>query len=186
MQQNSHHVTSFAWGLAPSSARSQVSLAKLGGCTVLDEVWITRVRRELPGISHGSDRDAMSCSIEAEVDTVPRLLLNEFMVRLAGRLLQFKDPAQSFHTPPVAHVYDAFSSSENPPRFWLAHLTGCFPCPGTPVTRCIRAIALLDASHVERSRVIDIRDAGVVPTEEAANDGLVPSNALQAETVVTE
>lgn len=155
-----------------------------------DEVWVERVKREHPALiiprKGEGDKDARACIINTEASIVPRLLLNEFVLRLAGRLLQFKDLAQTLLTPPVAQVHTAYTSAENPPKFWLVHITACFPCPGTPVTRCVRAVALLDASHVELSRVIDIRDAGVIPTDNAANDGLVPFNALPSETIIME
>lgn len=178
---------SFAWGLAPSAARAQVALKKLGGCTVTDTVWKQRLLEQVPrGIHAERDDDARTCVFTTNTSLVPKLLLNECLICLSGKLLQFRDMSQTFSTPPVASVQTALTSSEYPPNFWLVSILACFPCPGTPMARCVQTLVLLDASHVHRSRVLAISDAGVVPAEEAFAGSLVPSNSLVSETLIHE
>lgn len=170
-------MSSFAWGLAPSSARSQVPLAKLGGCTVTDLLWLNNLALM---VHEDNMLDAALCNSCHACDTslVPRLLLRELVISVAKRLLPNNE---TIMTVPRTTVNSASKSKESPAKTWVVTLTVCFPCDGTPVTRCVRLKALLDAEHIERRWVLSAIDAGVVPAEEAASDGTLPFNALSTE-----
>lgn len=166
---------SFAWGLAPSSAR--VPLAKLGGCTVTDLLWQNNV--SLMAHQDATLRAAPSNYYTGcDVSLVPRLLLRELVISVAKRLLPNNE---TILTVPRFTVNSANRSDESPPQLWLVSLTVCFPCEGTPVTRCVRLTALLDAEHIERIQVLAASDAGVVPAEEAVSGGTLPFNARTIE-----
>lgn len=170
---------SFAWGLAPSAARTQVSLAEVGeGCTVSDADWT----RSILSINNDSNPRAVAavstCLVRVRPSLVPKLLIRELLVSVARRLLQRHD---TILTLPRITVHTCVTSRDFPPSLWHVSLTACFPCDGTPVSRCVTMDAILDARHVECSQVISIWDAGVVPAEQSVSDGMLPFNARRAE-----
>lgn len=172
-------VLSFAWGLAPASARADVHLAALGGCTVSDVTWKRRIELVLLESTFHPSRieETVSCCVyPVKPSRVPRLLLRELLVHVASRVLRQNE---SILTTPRATVHSA--KTDRPPMFWRVELTACFPCDGTPVVRCMHITALLDAKHVERSVVLSALDAGVVPAEESISFGVLPFNAQTAE-----
>lgn len=174
-------MTSFAWGLAPSSARAQAPLAELGGCTVSDLLWTNNLSlmTHLDKAAHTDSRkDVARCDTECPVSLVPRLLLRELVVSVARRMLPDND---TIITVPRVSVNSARSSKEFPPKLWMVSITVCFPCDGTPVARCILMTAVLDAEHIEQSYVSAATDAGVVPAEEAVSGGTLPFNARWSE-----
>lgn len=169
-------MTSFAWGLSPSESRPQTSPS---GCAVSDTAW----RNTVSACSHNEDVDVdivSRCNVEAGGLQIPQLLINEIMVLVARKLHNNSTILRA----PKFTVHKTSVSPENPPNAWLITLTACFPCDGTPVTRCVKLKVILDAVHVERSRVISAADAGVVPAEQALMDGVLPFNALSAELIV--
>lgn len=174
-------MTSFAWGLAPSIARAQVPLAPLGGCTVTDAVWRERVAALNPS---GVDpvNSTTSCTISTPTTQVPKMLLRELLITVARSMLIHNDDILNV---PRAKVFRAMTNIDYPPTLWLITLTACFPCDGTPVTRCLDMTALLDASRVERSRVLTVEDVGVVPAEQVTPYGVLPVNALSSELTVS-
>lgn len=177
-------MTSFAWGIAPSTSRSQVQLGKLGGCNVSDAAWNASVKLEIErnlSTPTDSDPDVLSCYNLIDPELVPRLLIGDLMTSVARRILNIQTGAINS---PRVKVHKSFTSSEYQPRFWLVTSTVCFPCDGTPVTRCLDLTALLDASHVDRSRVVSVRDAGVVPAEQASGD-VVPFNVQSRELIIS-
>lgn len=171
---------SFAWGLAPSSARlGQPELAKAGGCTVSDEAWEAGVS-ETVDPARGAEVVAarLSCTMKADPALVPRLLIRELLVTVAEKLLSHND---TILTTPRVTVHSCTTTRDYPPSLWLVTFTACFPCDGTPVTRCARMTAILDARHVAGSRVVSALDAGVVPAEQSVSGGVLPVNAQSAE-----
>lgn len=169
-------ITSFAWGLAPSEAHPDQAP---GGCSVSDEAWNSGVLSCATG--DADDALVSSCTVEANGLQVPQLLISDLVVGVALRLLG--DSGRTIK-PPRFTVHKTIVSPEDPPHAWLVTLTACFPCDGTPVTRCANLTVILDAVHVERSRVLSASDAGIVPAEQALMDGVLPYNALSAELVV--
>lgn len=175
-------MASFAWGISPSSAREQIALSKVGGCTLSDDLWSANLDKEnlrYPTDSDvRNDPDVETCSSKVAASLVPQLLVRELVVALAQRMLVNTNPILNT---PVVKVLTAITSSEHPPWFWLVQLIACFPCDGTPVTRCLTVNALLDAGHVKQSRVLRAIDLGVVPAEESVSDGVLPVNATTNE-----
>lgn len=169
-------MTSFAWGLSPSSSRA---VTDVGGCDVSDSVWQSRL--SLENIREvGVAGLLASCSVEAGKKKVPQLLIGELMNNVARRLLG----NNSHVSVPRFKVNTTYVSKERPPKLWLVTLTACFPCSGTPIVRCVKMTALLDAEHVHKSQVLYAVDAGVVPAEQALMDGVLPFNALGVELIV--
>lgn len=173
-------MTSFAWGLAPSESRSQPPLGV--GCNVSDATWNDSVESLLQSANSDDDADLISrCTVESVTLQVPQLLINELVLGAARRL--FNNYGKLLKAPRFT-IHKTLVSPENPPIAWLVTLTACFPCDGTPVTRCANMTAVLDAVHVERSRVLSASDAGIVPAEQVLMDGVMPYNALSAELLV--
>lgn len=166
-------MTSFAWGLSPSTTRT----ATAGVCDVSGATWQHSLSLE----NTYADSDlAARCVVEAGRMQVPHLLIRELMIDVARRLLGNSNNIGV----PRFKVNTTYVSRESPPRAWLVTLTVCFPCSGTPVVRCANITAILDAEHVERSHVLYAVDAGVVPAEQALMDGVLPFNALGVELIV--
>lgn len=156
-------------------------LAKIDGCTVNDSTWAASLLTENQGRSPMDQHTAavvVSCSFARPVERVPRLLVREFVVSLARRV--FSNTENILNTP-VVTVTKVSSSTEFPPKFWLVSMIACFPCDGTPVTRCLVVDALLDSIEVGESKVLWVEDVGVVPAEQAIEDGVLPANALHSE-----
>lgn len=173
-------MSSFAWGLAPSSARAQVVLAELGGCTLPDTTWRHRVRGVVSDpADHPDDRTIVAaCTTPVKTSLVPKLLLRELLVQVAHHLL---GDNETILTVPRVTIHRSLVGVDRPTLVWLVTLTACFPCDGTPVVRCVAMTALLDAVQVERSRVLSAQDAGVVPAEESISFGVLPFNARTTE-----
>lgn len=169
-------MTSFAWGLTPSSTRDK--LVGVGGCSASDTTWMNNLALEAHPLEF--EQGSSICTVEARTTSVPQLLINELVINLARRLLGSNNTIIML---PRAKVHQAWQSPQQPPEHWLVTLTACFPCDGTPVTRCSHVTALLDSRDIHKSMVLTATDAGVVPAEQAT-DGVLPFNAMGSELTV--
>lgn len=171
---------SFAWGIAPSSSRPAIKYA-YEQCNISDEEWSDRLLHEHTSSQH----HALSrCTIPIRSMKIPKLLLNELILRLAKRVLQCDQVELIMKTPPLCTIHEVLTTDETPPMFYAIKFTACFPCPGQSITRCALVTAILDATSIVSSVVIEAIDAGVVPQDQSVTMGVMPSNSHESKVVV--